>query len=54
MFRQERDGLSVLALEAAGEHARARTLAKRFLQRHPGSPLRERIAAIAVPATEAP
>lgn len=52
MFREERDGLSVLALDAAGEHARARALAKRFLRRHPSSPLGERIAAIAAQGAE--
>jgi hypothetical protein len=53
MFRQERDGLSVLALDAAGEPRRARVLARRFLIRHPSSPLRERIEAIAEPPAEA-
>jgi hypothetical protein len=51
MFREERDGLSVLALDAVGDRARARALAKRFLSRHPSSPLRERIEALlAAPA----
>lgn len=52
MFRQERDGLAVLALDAAGEHARARRAARLFLTRHPDSPLRERIAELLEPAAE--
>jgi len=52
MFRQERDGLSVLALDAAGEHARARRLARQFLARNPNSPLHERIEQLLEPAAE--
>ena len=46
MLRQERDGLAVFALHAAGKSAQARLLGSAFLQRYPASPLHERIASI--------
>jgi hypothetical protein len=47
LLRQERTGLSVLALEALGEEAQARAQARKFLSTYPKSPLRERLAKIA-------
>lgn len=45
---EEREGLTVLAAFGMGERERARALARRFLARHPESPLRARIEAIVV------
>jgi len=42
-LREEREGLSVLALFKLGDRARALPKARRFLDQHPQSPLAERI-----------
>lgn len=54
MLREERDGLSVLALDRAGDRERARRLAHEFVRRYPHSPLRARIEALAAPAKGGP
>ena len=49
---EERRALRVLALDGAGQHARARAAAKAFLAAHPGSAFATRVRAVAAPAAE--
>lgn len=46
VLREEREGLTVLALWQSGESLRARSLAQRFLASYPSSALRERIRSL--------
>lgn len=48
-LREEREALQALALEALGDHDRARREAQQFLQRYPESPLRARVQRLAGP-----
>lgn len=50
VLREEREGLSVLALWRLGKHVRAREKAAQFLERYPQSPLRARIEGLAAPS----
>ena len=48
-LREEREALQALALEALGDHERARREAQQFLQRYPESPLRARLQRLVGP-----
>lgn len=49
VLREEREGLSVIALWRLGKHAQAHARAAQFLERYPQSPLRARIEGLTAP-----